>query len=155
MGALSDLQRAAVGLLGRDEILASAGIVLVAVDRASALALAMEAQAGAGVLVAVGPPAAQFRGDSSVGPVADGGVTMAVQVSEPLGAARDQALPSALDLAERVAWLLHAANHAEPDAVPLAVASVSPVPDQFAVIYSILCRATLALDGTLSDPDPA
>jgi hypothetical protein len=78
-----------------------------------------------------------------------------VQVSEPAGSGRDQALPSAIDVAERVAWLLHAANHEGADGPALAVESVSPVPDEAAVVYSVLCRATLALDGEFSERAPA
>lgn len=155
MGALTDLQRAAVALLRADEPLQAPGVTILAVDKGDALLAALEAMGAAGILVAVGPPSATFRGDSSVGPVADGGVRLAVQVSEPAGSGRDQDLPSAIDVAERVAWLLHSANHeGEADGPALAVDSVSPVPDEGAVVYSVLCRATVALTGDFSDPEP-
>lgn len=153
MGALGDLQRAVADLLSADAALRTPGVTVLAVDKGDALLAALEAMGAAGILVAVGPPSATFRGDSSVGPVADGGARISVQVSEPAGTGRDQSLPSAVDVAERVAWLLHAANHDGADAAgrpALAVESVSPVPDEAAVVYSVLCRATLALDGEIA-----
>jgi hypothetical protein len=58
MGALTDLQRAAAAILVQDEQLSAPGIVVVCVDKASALAEVIAAMAGAGILIAVGPPAA-------------------------------------------------------------------------------------------------
>lgn len=154
MGALTDLQRDIARTLKGDESLRAPGITVMAIDKGDALFAALEAMSAAGILVAIGPPSATFRGDSSVGPVADGGVRVAIQVSEPAGTARDQGLPSAIDVAERVAWLLHAANHADPaGSQPLAVESISPVPDETAVAYSILCRATAALSGEFGSAD--
>jgi hypothetical protein len=59
-------------------------------------------------------------------------------------------LPSAVALAERIAWLLHSANHARRvDDIPMGVVSVIPVRDPEFLVIEI----TLACSGAIDAPD--
>jgi hypothetical protein len=147
---LTELQTQIEEILAADSVFAQEGITVVAIDKGDALALVTEAVAAAGTAVAIAPPSADFSRDSSIGPVSDGGVRIVVQILESPGLSRAQGLPSAVSLAERLAWLLHSCNHPDrQDDTPLGVMSIRPVPDPDLLVIEI----TLAASGTIADPD--
>ena len=117
---LSKLQEQAFSLLDAADELRLDGLSVFKVDRADAAALYAEALALAGTSVGVLPPEARFRPDSD-GPVSeDGGVTLRINISEPIEAARAQGIPPVPVIAKTVGVLLHSQNHPDrADAIPL------------------------------------
>lgn len=146
----AELQAQIVRILASDQTFTRPGIGVVVVDKADALALITAAIEAAGTTVAIAPPAAEFARDSSVGPVSDGGVRVTVQILESPVFSRAQGLPSAVSLAERLAWLLHSCNHPDrADDTPLGVVSVRAIPDPDLLVIEIV----LAASGTIAAPD--
>lgn len=147
---LSDLQTRVYDLLAAANALRLTGIEIYKVDRADAAARYAEGLAAAGTAVAVMPPEGRFERDSSEGPLSvPGGITVAVQISEPCDFSRAQGLPPVTDIAETVAWLLHSSNFPDRnDPVPLGVEDISLVPDEELLIY----RVTLAATGSVTRP---
>lgn len=145
----TELQTQIAEVLAADAVFTQAGISVIVVDKADALALVAEAVGGAGTAVVIAPPAADFSKDSSVGPVSDGGVRLTVQILESPVFSRAQGIPTAVVLAERLAWLLHSCNHPDrTDDTPMGVMSVRAIPDPELLVIEI----TLAASGTIADP---
>ena len=143
---LAELQEQAFSLLAAADELRLDGLSVTKVDKADAAALYAEALALAGTSVGVLPPEARFRPDSD-GPVSeDGGVTLRVNISEPIEAARAQGIPPVTDIVETVAALLHSQNHPErADAVPLGLREILIVPDKELLIMQAVFSATASL----------
>lgn len=127
------------------------GVSVVCVDKADALQIVAEAIAQSGTAVLVAPPSMTCQPAADVGPLStEGGVRIIVQVIEAPEVSREQGVPTAVALAERIAWLLHSCNHPQrADDVPLGVTGVNPVPDDedFVMEVSAVCT------GQITDPD--
>lgn len=145
----AELQTQIAEILAADPVCALDGISIVVVDKADALAIIAEAVGASGTAIVIAPPAADFSRDSSVGPVSDGGVRITIQILESPVFSRAQGIPSAVELAERLAWLLHSCNHPDrPDDTPMGVMSIRAVPDPDLLVIEV----TLAASGTIADP---
>lgn len=143
---LSAIQDQAVRILTSARELQLPGLTVHKIDKADSAAVYAESLALAGTSVGVLPAAARFRPDSD-GPVTeDGGVTLRVNVSEPVEVSRAQGLPPVTELAETVAALLHSQNWpGRPDDVPLGVVEILILPDEQLLIMQVICRATGSL----------
>ena len=144
---LSRIQDQAVAILSAAAALRIAGVSIHKVDKADAAALYAESLALAGTSVGVLPPTARFRPDSD-GPVTeDGGITLRVNVSEPVELGRAQGVPPVTELAETVGALLHSQNWPDrSDAVPLGLREILIVPDEELLVIQVALAATGALD---------
>lgn len=147
---LASLQRQIETALKADAVLSRGGISIVRVDGGDALQIAAEAVAAAGTAILIAPPRVTFNPDSSVGPVSSGGVSVVIQVVEAPLVSRAQGIPSAVDLAERIAWLLHGCNRPAAAAqTPLGVSSIAPVRDPDLLVIEV----TFTASGEITDPD--
>ena len=140
---LSDIQKQAVRILESAKELRFAGLSVHKVDQSDAAAVYAEALDQAGTSVGVLPATARFRPDSD-GPVSDdGGITLRVNISEPIELSRAQGVPPVTEIAETVAALLHSQNHSgRADDVPLGVEEILIVPDNELFILQVVCKAT-------------
>lgn len=144
---LSAVQQQAVAILEAADELRLAGLTVHNIDKADAASVYADAIAQSGTSVGVLPAEARFRPDSD-GPVTeDGGITLRVNISEPVDLSRAQGLPPVSDLAETVAVLLHSQNWPDrADAVPLGLRDIRLVPDEELLIMQVVLAATGALD---------
>ena len=147
---LTELQTQIAAILAEDSVFAMDGISVIVVDKADALALVAEVLGATGTAVVIAPPSADFERDSSKGPVSNGGVRIIVQLQESPLLSRAQGIPSTVSLAERLAWLLHSANHSDrTDDTPMGVMSIRAVPDPDLLVIEVI----LAASGDIADPD--
>jgi len=146
---LHKLQQQIANILAMDEVLTQDGISIVVIDRGDALAIVSE-KLNTGTAIAIAPPTARFNPECSTGPVSDGGINALVQVIETPVFARSQGIPSATQLAERIAWLLHSANHDDRhDDILLGCSGIAVPRDPDYLVYDITFVAT----GAISKPD--
>jgi len=143
MMLLSDIQKQAARILEGAKELRFAGLSVHMVDQSDAAAVYADALAQSGTSVGVLPAEARFRPDSD-GPVTeDGGVTLRVNVSEPIELSRAQGVPPVTEISETVAALLHSQNHPDrKDDVPLGISEITIVPDKELFILQVICKAT-------------
>lgn len=143
---LSTIQPQIAAILAADPMFT--GVALVCVDKGDIAARLEEALAASSTAILIAPPSARFAPNSGTGPVTtDGGLRITLQVLETSGIGRAAGNPSALDLAERAAWLLHSCNHPKrSDATPLGLEEIGPQPDPDTLIIQITLAGTVAID---------
>jgi hypothetical protein len=143
---LSALQKQALALLSSAGELQIPGVSVFAVDTADSASAYAEGLAACGTSVGILPPTGRFRPDSD-GPVStDGGLSLLVNVSEPIELSRAQGVPPVTDLAETVACVLHSQNNpGRADEIPLGLVDIRIVPDKEMLIMQVVMSATGSL----------
>ena len=139
---LHKLQNQIAAILATDDLLSTDGISITVIDRGDALQIIAE-KINTGTSIAIAPPTACFNPNCGVGPISDGGINVLVQVIEQPVLARAQGIPSATEIAQRIAWLLHSVNHeGRDDDVILGCSGISVPRDPDFLVYDITFVAT-------------